>query len=259
MTFLKDILDYKRIEINEFKKTHSYSDFERQAGNAQKKDLFRLSLKSKRPGIIAEIKKASPSQGLICSDFSPSAIAREYSAIGVQAISVLTDSKFFSGHIEYLREVRRETEIPLLRKDFILDEIQILEAKAAGANAVLLIVAALCQKDLCRLKDFSEDAGCDVLTEVHDGEELKRALDCGAGIIGINNRNLKTFKIDLQTTVRLLPLIPGNVLKVSESGIENREDLLRLEEAGADAFLIGTSFMKSKDKKEFYRSLVHGA
>ena len=259
MTILKDILDYKRIEINEFKKRHSYADFERENAFCQKKGLFSSSLKSESPGIIAEIKKASPSQGLICEDFSPSAIAREYTEIGVQAISVLTDAKFFRGHIEYLREVRGETEIPLLRKDFIIDEIQILEAKAFGANAVLLIVAALSQKDLCRLKEFSEDAGCEVLMEVHDEGELKRALDSGAGIIGINNRNLKSFKIDLQTTVRLLPLIPENIIKVSESGIENREDLLRLHQAGADAFLIGTSFMKSKDKKSFYRSLVHGA
>lgn len=259
MTILKDILDYKRIEINEFKKRHSYADFEGENAFSQKKGMFSSSLKSKTPGIIAEIKKASPSQGLICRDFSPAAIAREYTEIGVQAISVLTDVKFFSGCIEYLKEVRNETEIPLLRKDFIIDEIQILEAKAFGANAVLLIVAALSQKELCHLKEFSEDAGCEVLVEVHDEEELKRALDCGAGIIGINNRNLKSFKIDLQTTVRLLPLIPEDILKVSESGIENGKDFLRLHQAGADAFLIGTSFMKSKDKKSFYRSLVHGA
>lgn len=259
MKVLKDILDYKRIELNEFKKRHSYADFERESIFSQKTGVFSKSLRSKKPGIIAEIKKASPSQGLICKDFSPSAIAREYTEIGIQAISVLTDIKFFSGHIDYLKEVRDQTEIPLLRKDFILDEIQILEARSAGADAVLLIVAALDQKDLCRLKDFSEDTGCEVLMEVHDEEELKRALDCGAEMIGINNRDLKSFKIDLQTTIRLLPMIPEHILKVSESGIENGEDLSRLHQAGADAFLIGTSFMKSKDKKSFYRSLVHGA
>ena len=258
MTYLEDILEHKKFEINEFKKQHAYADFEKETDFFQKRGLFSQSLKSGHPSIIAEIKKASPSQGMICEDFSPSSIAREYTEIGVQAISVLTDKKFFNGHIDYLREVRVQTGIPLLRKDFIIDEIQILEARSAGANAVLLILAALNQRDFCRLKSFSEEVGCEVLTEIHDEEELKRAVDAGAEIIGINNRNLKTFKIDLQTTARLLPLIPESVIKISESGIENGRDLSMLYKAGADAFLIGTSFMKAKDKKSFYRSLVHG-
>ena len=159
MTFLKDILDYKRQEIQEFKRRHSYADFEGAPFFPQKPGLFSSGLRSKRPAIIAEIKKASPSQGLICRDFSPSLVAMEYTEIGVQAISVLTDSRFFSGHIDYLREVREKTEVPLLRKDFILDEIQILEARASGANALLLIVAALSQKELLRLTQFSLDRG----------------------------------------------------------------------------------------------------
>ena len=253
--YLKEIMDYKQTEVAEFKKIHSFREFERKI-TQHSQGYFETSLRKSRPAIIAEIKKASPSQGLISREFNPIEIAKIYTEIGINAISVLTDKKFFGGDIRYLEQIREITSLPLLRKDFILDEIQILEAVACGANAILLIVAALPPKRLEQLRKFSEELGLSVLVEIHDEEELRIALDVGAGIIGINNRNLKTFQIDLNNSVHLLPLIPSSILKISESGIEKREDVEKILPQGADAFLIGTSFMKAQDKHKFLKELL---
>ena len=199
--------------------------------------------------LIAEVKKASPSAGVICDDFDPVRIAREYETAGASGLSVLTDEKFFQGSLDYLKQIREAVKLPLLRKDFIIDERQILEAIEWGADAILLIVAIL---DDARLADFSglaEAAGLSVLVEVHDEAELDRALAAGARLIGVNNRDLKTFKVDPATTERLaarLRLTPNraDALLVAESGIHTRADVERLRDCGADAILVGESLLR---------------
>jgi len=197
--------------------------------------------------VIAEIKKGSPSKGIIREDFDPIEIAETYQEAGATCLSVLTDEKFFLGHLNYLGQVREAVGLPLLRKDFICDPYQIVEARASGADAVLLIAAML---DLGQLRDFSAQAAelhLDVLLEVHDEKELERALQTDCELIGINNRSLHTFTTDLATTERLLPLIPSDRFVVSESGINSHADVVRLRGAGAKGFLVGESLMCETD------------
>ena len=200
--------------------------------------------------LIAEVKKASPSMGIICKDFDPVRIAKEYEAAGASCLSVLTDEKFFQGSLDYLRQIREAVKIPLLRKDFIIDERQILEAIEWGADAILLIVAILDDARLKRFHDLAIEAGLSVLVEVHDEAELDRALAIGAKLIGVNNRDLKTFKVDLATTERLAKNMEdggwkrdktGAALLVAESGIHTHSDVQRVAKAGASAILVGTS------------------
>ncbi|WP_457573055.1 indole-3-glycerol phosphate synthase TrpC [Desulfolithobacter sp.] len=198
--------------------------------------------------VIAEAKKASPSKGVIQPDFDPVRIARNYQAGGAQAMSVLTDRDFFQGDISYIPLVREAVELPVLRKEFIIDPLQIEETVAYGADAILLIVAIL---DVTKLRDFrqmAEEYSMDVLVEVHDEKELESALEAGSRLIGINNRNLNDFSVDLQTTFRLQRLIPDHIPVVSESGIATREDMMLLREAGITAALIGESLMRSEDQ-----------
>ena len=201
-------------------------------------------------GLIAEVKKASPSLGVICSDFDPVRIAREYEAAGVSCLSVLTDELFFQGSLDYLRAIREAVSLPLLRKDFMIDERQILEAIEWGADAILLIVAILSDADLRRFLTLAEAAGLTVLVEVHDEEELERALRCQARLVGVNNRNLKTFTVDLATTERLAVKLWAagkgtERMLVAESGIHVRNDVERLQRCGARAILVGESLMKT--------------
>lgn len=213
---------------------------------------FNYALRHPRRGsvaLIAEVKKASPSAGVICADFDPVSIALEYEAAGASCLSVLTDEKFFQGSLEYLKQIRAAVKLPLLRKDFIIDERQILEAIQWGADAILLIVAILSDAKLKRFQDLATDAGLAALVEVHDEEELNRALDVGARLIGVNNRDLKTFTVDLATTERLaITALAGRsedeVLLVAESGIRLRADVERLARAGAHAVLVGESLMR---------------
>ncbi|MFM7214281.1 MAG: indole-3-glycerol phosphate synthase TrpC [Verrucomicrobiota bacterium] len=207
-------------------------------------------------GLIAEVKKASPSLGVICPDFDPVRIARTYEAAGASCLSVLTDEKFFQGSLEYLRQIRAAVGLPLLRKDFIVDERQILEAIEWGADAILLIVAILDDVQLSHFHALADAAGLTALVEVHDEAELERAVRCGARLIGVNNRDLKTFKVDLGTTERLAARIPDLIrgteerlahLLVAESGIHTRADVERLLRCGARAILVGESLMKSGD------------
>ncbi len=197
--------------------------------------------------LIAEIKRASPSAGLIASDFDPAAIATRYEDAGANAISVLTDEPFFQGHLDHLVAVRAAVDLPILRKDFVLDEVQIYEAAAVGADAILLIVAALTQDELVRLLDVATLCQLDALVEVHTLEELDRALDTDARIVGINNRDLTTFKVDLATTETLSEQVPPGVLLVSESGIRTADDSRRLRACGAEAILVGEALMRSDD------------
>ncbi len=199
--------------------------------------------------LIAEVKKASPSAGVICADFDPVRIAKEYEAAGASCLSVLTDEKFFQGSLEYLKQIRAAVKLPLLRKDFIIDERQILESVQWGADAILLIVAILSDTKLKRFHKLATEAGLAVLVEVHDEEELHRALDMGVRLIGVNNRDLKTFTVDLATTEKLaLTAFAGRpedeVLLVAESGIQKRADVERLARAGAHAILVGESLMR---------------
>lgn len=212
---------------------------------------FLDALKNPRRGkvaLIAEVKKASPSAGIICKDFDPIRIASEYEAAGASCLSVLTDEKFFQGSLDYLKEIRAAVKIPLLRKDFIIDEKQILEAIEWGADAILLIVAILTDAQLERFHTLAVDAGLSVLVEVHDEEELQRAMAINAPLIGVNNRDLKSFKVDLGTTERLAKKIGAQrlpqIVLVGESGIHTRADVERLEQCGAKAILVGESIVK---------------
>lgn len=204
---------------------------------------------SKPDGIalIAEVKKASPSAGIIAPNFDPVAIARAYESAGAAALSVLTDEQFFQGKLSYLGDIRAAVRPPLLRKDFIIDELQIYEAVAGGADAILLIVAILDDAQLKNYRALAEHLRLAALVEVHDEAELNRALSSGAGIIGINNRNLKTFQVDLATTERLAAAIPDDRVVVAESGIHTRADVQRVAGAGADTILVGESLMRSGD------------
>ena len=196
--------------------------------------------------LIAEVKKASPSAGVIVESFDPVAIAKNYALAGVEAISVLTDEKFFQGHLSYLGTIRAAVPQPLLRKDFILDPLQIMEAAAAGADGILLIVAALNQNELISLLETATLYQLDVLVEVHTLAELERALETPAQIIGINNRNLATFQVDLSVTEKLSEEVPPEIVLVSESGIRTAEDLARIKACGVDAVLIGEALMRGQ-------------
>ena len=196
--------------------------------------------------LIAEVKKASPSAGVIVESFEPVAIAKNYARAGVDAISVLTDERFFQGHLDYLQLIREAVAQPLLRKDFIIDSLQITEAAAAGADAILLIVAALEQDQLIALLETAATYQLDALVEVHTFHELDRALETEARVIGINNRNLATFQIDLGVTERLSEEVPEEIVLVSESGIRTAEDLARIKACGVDAVLIGEALMRGQ-------------
>ena len=198
-------------------------------------------------GLIAEVKKASPSAGVIAAEFDPVAIARQYEAAGAHCVSVLTDEQFFQGSISYLTRIRQAIGLPCLRKDFIIHESQIFEAAVAGADAILLIVAALEQPRLEALHKVALDCQLDVLVEVHTREELERALEIEAALIGINNRNLATFDVSLETTETLRPMIPPDIAVVAESGIFTAEDVDRLANANVDAILVGEALITSED------------
>lgn len=197
--------------------------------------------------VIAEVKKASPSAGIIAADFNPLSQAREYARGGAHALSVLTDEKYFHGHLTYLRQIRDQVDLPLLRKDFIVHELQIFESVIAGADAILLIVASLDDAKLRALYDCAKTCQLDVLVEVHDLREMDRALELGADLIGINNRNLKTFQVDLATTEELAEEIPSDVIGVSESGIKTGDDVRRVRAAGISAVLVGETLMRAQN------------
>lgn len=205
---------------------------------------YLTSTKEEPIRIIAEVKKASPSKGVIKEDFDPLLIAQSYSNNGANAISVLTEPHYFQGNLEYLTQIRRYVPTPLLRKDFILDKYQIVEALVYGADFILLIAKSLSTKDLKELYEYALHLGLEVLVEVHDKEDLTKAMKCGAHIVGINHRNLETMEMDMTLCERLIPMIPNGKIIVAESGVSNIETIQRLSAIGADAFLIGEHFMR---------------
>jgi indole-3-glycerol phosphate synthase len=216
---------------------------------------FEKALKGKDIRFICEVKKASPSKGVIAESFPYVEIAKEYEEAGAHAISVLTEPHYFKGDNSYLQEIRREVGLPLLRKDFTVDEYMIYEAKAIGADAVLLICAILSEGQLREYIQIALGIGLSALAEVHDEREVEMALAAQARIIGVNNRDLKDFTVDIRNSIRLRPMIPDSVLFVSESGMKTEEDIKRLRENGVDAVLIGETLMRSRDKKETLQSL----
>lgn len=244
---LKQILETKKEEIERLKPKAENLRYAAAERNEVRSLYEALAGNREALSIIAEVKKASPSAGLISADFNPVVIGKTYEAAGASAISVLTDEQYFQGSLGYMSQVRQNVEIPVLRKDFILDEVQIWEAVVAGADAILLIVAALEQEQLLRLFDCAKTYQLDVLVEVHDLAEMERALETEAKIIGVNNRNLRTFEVDLATTELLSQELTPDMVLVSESGIKTAEDSRKVRDWGADAILVGESLMRAGD------------
>jgi len=256
---LDKIYSHKLNEVNESKRFIPMETLKERCKGAPGTRKFSEVLKRANGiNIIAEVKKASPSAGIIKEDFNHVNIAMEYEASGASSISVLTDKEFFMGDLKYLTEIKKIINLPVLRKDFIIDQYQIYEARAAGADAVLLIARILSLEELETFLSLSHGLGMECLVEVHDNNELEMVLETEASIIGINNRNLDTFKTDLDTSLQLHSLIPEDKIKVSESGIKTRADVLRLEEAGIDAILIGETLMRSKDIRFKMKELFGG-
>jgi len=248
---LKKIIDRKWEEIRERSAKLSLEQLREQAAVADAPRGFVQAIERHiaegRAAVIAEIKKASPSKGVIREDFDPEAIARSYEAGGATCLSVLTDQDFFQGSTEYLKQARAATSLPVIRKDFIIDPYQVYEARAMGADCILLIVAALDDETLLRLIELAHRLGMDVLVEVHDREELLRALNYPVKLLGINNRNLRSFEVSLNTTLELLELIPEERTVVTESAIHTPDDVKLMREHGVHAFLVGEAFMRAEE------------
>ena len=257
---LVKILDRKHEEIAERLEQTSLEDLKRQISTASPVRGFIDSIKKKlsqgETAVIAEVKKASPSKGLLREHFNPAEIALSYEIGGAACLSVLTDKDFFQGAEAYLKEARAACGLPVIRKDFIVDRYQVYEARAIGADCILLIVAALDDATLADLYQLAGELGMDVLVEVHDAEELQRALRLNLDLVGINNRNLRTFETSLKTTVDLLKNIPDDIIVVSESGLHKPEDITMLKEHQVHTFLIGEAFMRCPDPGEALKNLM---
>ena len=256
MNRLEEILQTKRQEIEQLRPRAAELDRQARARKDFRDFRATLQLTDEKLAIIAEIKKASPSAGVISESFDPVVIAKNYERDGANAISVLTDSKFFQGSLEHLRNVRNTVSLPLLRKDFIWDRVQIAESATNGADAVLLIVMALTQDQLVRLLKAAKEFRLDALVEVHSLDELQRALEAGAEIVGINNRDLTTFDVDLAVTEKLCREVPDEIVLVSESGIKTPQDVARLRACGVDAILVGEALMRHEISIEQLRAII---
>lgn len=254
---LQEIEEKTRIRIEEQKRKISVEDLKSQAADMDTDTgfPFEKALKGKEIAFICEVKKASPSKGVIAEAFPYVEIARSYEEAGAAAISVVTEPDFFQGSLAYLQEIKKAVGLPVLRKDFIIDPYMIYEAKAAGADAVLLICALLTDQELLEYKKLAESLGMSALVEAHDEEEVNRALKAGSRIIGVNNRDLKTFRVDIGNSFRLRGLVPENIVFVSESGMDRPQDIRRLKENGTDAVLIGEALMRSRDRKKTLQEL----
>lgn len=247
MTILDAIVEAKRREIAAAKARMPLAELEARAKSAAPPRDFVAAIRAKQPAVIAEIKRASPSKGLLRADFDPATIARSYERAGAACLSVLTDVEFFQGAPEHLVAARAACSIPVLRKDFVIEAYQVHEARALGADCILLIAACLSRSEMEELEDCARGAGLAVLVEVHDGEELESALALETPLIGINNRDLRTFQTRLETTLGLLPRMPPDRIVVTESGIATCADVQRMRGAGVQAFLVGEAFMRAEE------------
>ncbi len=261
MDILAKIIDSKRKRLEAMKKARPLAALRAEAQAiraASKQHLLVDSLSNGRINVIAEFKRRSPSKGVICENVSADTVARAYESGGASAVSVLTEEDYFSGSLDDLRTVKAAVSLPILRKDFIFDQYQVYESALAGADALLLIVAALDDENLAELRSLAEDElGLNALVEVHTSDEMRRAANCGARLIGVNNRNLKTFEVSLQTSVDLAGHAPANAILVSESGLDSPDDLNRLHGLGYKGFLIGESLMRSEDAEQSLRALLN--
>ncbi len=257
MTILEEIVAKTKARVAQAKAYRPLGSLRKEAESMQADTAFPFEQALRGPGIsfICEIKKASPSKGLIAPDFPYISIAKEYEAAGADAISCLTEPYYFQGKDEYLREIADTVSVPVLRKDFTVDPYMIYEAKVLGASAVLLICAALSDKELKEYIIISDSLGLSALVEAHTQAEVERAMYCGTRVIGVNNRNLKTFKVDLSTSIQLRSLVPKHLIYVSESGIRHAGDVARLYQNGTDAVLIGEALMRAADKKQVIQEL----
>jgi indole-3-glycerol phosphate synthase len=256
---LQRIVAVKRDEVAQARRRCGLAELQAQAAAASPARGFAAALRARveagHPAVIAEVKKASPSKGVLREHFVPADIARSYESGGAACLSVLTDERFFQGCAAYLQQARESCSLPVLRKDFLIDPYQVVEARAMGADCVLLIAACLDDGLMSELEACATEQGLDVLVEVHDGEELERALRLRTPLIGVNNRNLRTFEVSLDTTIGLLPRIPGDRLLVTESGILARADVQRMRSADVHAFLVGEAFMRAPDPGQALREL----
>lgn len=254
---LSKIIEEKRREIDRAQKQFPLNDLKEKAAGIYIKSAFKKNISRRgHVNLIAEIKKSSPSKGLIRADFDPIRIALTYQASGASAISVLTDERFFDGKLEYLKQVKERVTIPVLRKDFIIDEYQIYESLVNGADALLLIAQILTQEELTRYLNLTKELGMDALVEVHNEEDVEKSVNSNAVIIGINNRDLTNFDVDISTTQRLIRLIPDTKIIVSESGIETYEQVMFLKSLGVNSVLIGETLMRSENIGEKVRELI---
>lgn len=251
---LKKILKRKREEIIERSDRLDIDTMQKHAAQADSARGFIKAIEDKisenKPAVIAEIKKASPSKGVLRENFNPSKIAKSYAASGATCLSILTDADFFQGHEKFLMQARSSCDLPVIRKDFIIDPYQVYEARAINADCILLIVAALDDEMLKQLLSLAHELNMDVLVEAHDKEEMQRALDCGARLLGINNRSLHTFETSLQTTLDMIDMVPADRVLVTESGIHTVEDVALMRDHKVHAFLVGEAFMRADDPGE---------
>ena len=260
IVMLDEIVEKTKLRIDEEKKIKSLDDLKAEVLSKEiEMDFpFKKALSTQDISIIAEVKRASPSKGLIAEDFNHVKIAKEYEEAGASAISVLTEPYFFLGSDDYLSDIAQNVSIPILRKDFVIDEYMIWQAKAFGASAILLIVSILDTVQLKKYLDLAHDLGLSAIVETHDASEISTTMIVGAEIVGVNNRNLNDFTVDIENSINLRRCVSGDVVFISESGIKTKEDVTRLKENNVDAVLIGETLMKSDDKKSMISELKNG-
>ena len=260
IAMLDEIVEKTKERLIEEKKNKSLDELKEEVSKLEITDdfPFKEALKDPQIAIISEVKRASPSKGIIAEDFDYVKIAKEYESAGASAISVLTEPYFFKGSDDYLKEISENVSIPILRKDFIIDEYMIWQAKLLGASAVLLIVSILSVVELKTYLDLAHKLGLSAIVEVHDADEIRTAMIVGAEIIGVNNRNLKDFTVDIENSISLRRCVSGDVIFISESGIKTPQDIRKLKENDVDAVLIGETLMKSDDKKAMIMELKNG-